>query len=186
MEIRPAIRTDLEMFRDIDGVIESSSYLHLDRTAEGLALSLKIETRPLREKMIHANRLSDDAFFSYRQVTESVQDGIALVAEHDGIIVGSAVAELRPETSTLHLVDLRIDYDFRRQGLATAMLFQVIHNARQRHSRAVSAEAQANNLPAHQLLQKCSFELSGVDWRRQSNHDLIKECATMLWYVPLD
>jgi GNAT superfamily N-acetyltransferase len=186
MQIRPASRTDLEMFRDIDGVIESSSYLHLDRTGEGLALSLKIEIRPLREKMIHANRLSDDAFFSYRQITQSIEDGIALLAEHDGIIVASAVAQLRPQTSTLHLVDLRVDYDFRRQGLGTAMLFQIIQNARERESRAVSAEAQANNLPAHQLLLKCSFELSGVDWRRQSNHDLIKECATMLWYLPLD
>jgi RimJ/RimL family protein N-acetyltransferase len=66
------------------------------------------------------------------------------------------------------------------------MLYQIIQGAREREVRAVYAEAVANNVPAHQLLLKCGFELSGVDWRRQSNHDLIKEVATMLWYVPLD
>ena len=186
MEIRPAIRTDLDSFHDIDGIVESSSYLHVDRNGEGLAVSLKIEARPLREKLIHANRLSDEDFFAYRQITEGMDEGIALVAEHDEIIVASAVAQVRPESSTLHLVDLRVDYDFRRQGLATAMLYQIIQAARQRESRAVSAESLANNLPAHHLLLKCSFEFSGIDWRRQTNHDLIKECATMLWYVPLD
>jgi GNAT superfamily N-acetyltransferase len=186
MQIRTAIRDDLEMFGDIDGIVESSSYLHVDRAGEGLDVSLKIETRPLRVKLIHENRLSDDAMFTYRQITEGIDEGIALVAEHDDVIVASAVALLRPESSTLHIVDLRVDYDFRRQGLATAMLYKIIEEARRRENRAVFVEAKANNFPAHQLLLKCSFEFSGVDWRRQSNHDLIKECATMLWYVPLD
>jgi RimJ/RimL family protein N-acetyltransferase len=186
MQIRPAIRTDLEMFRDIDAVIESSGYLHVDRTGEGFDVALKIEQRSLREKMIYPNRLSDDALFTYRQVTEANDEGMVLVAEHEKIIVAAAVAQLRPELKTLHVVDLRVDCDFRRQGLATAMLYQIIQDAREREIRAVYAEAVANNVPAHQLLLKCGFELSGVDWRRQSNHDLIKECATMLWYVPLD
>ena len=186
MQIRPAIRTDIEMFRDIDGVVESTSYLHLDRAGDRLAFSIKIEPRPLREKLIQANRLEEDALFTYRQVTDANDEGIALAAEHEAIIVAAAVAQSRPETNTLHVVDLRVDYDFRRQGLATAMLYQIIQNARERGSRAVYAEAVANNHPAQELLLKCGFEMSGVDWRRQSNHDLIKERATLLWYVPLD
>jgi GNAT superfamily N-acetyltransferase len=191
MQIRPAIRADLEMFRDIDGVVDSTDYLHVEKSGEGVGISIKIEPRPLREKLILANRLSDDAFFAYRQVTEANDEGIALVAEHGGVIVAAAVAQLRidpalPGSSPLNIVDLRVDFDFRRQGLATAMLYQIIQNARERQSRAVYAEAAANNFPAHELLLKCGFELSGLDTRRQSNHDLIKECATMLWYVPLD
>jgi ribosomal protein S18 acetylase RimI-like enzyme len=186
MQIRPAIRSDLESFAEIDGIVESSSYLHLDRTGEGLAISLKIEARPLREKLMHANRLGDEALFAYRQITQGIDEGIALVAEHENLIVACAVGLLRPETSTLYIADLRVDYDFRRQGLATAMLYQITAEARARQTRAVHAEIAANNLPANQMLQKCGFELSGIDWRRQSNHDLIKECATVLWYLPLD
>jgi RimJ/RimL family protein N-acetyltransferase len=186
MQIRPAISADLEMFRDIDGVIESGSYLHVDRTGEGMDLSLRMEARTLREKMILANRMEDEAFFAYRQITEQIEDGLALVAEHEEIIVASAVAQARPQAQTVQLIDLRVDCDFRRQGLATAIVYQMIQDARQRQSRAVYAETVANNVPAHQLLLKCGFELSGLDWRRQSNHDLIKECATLLWYVPLD
>ena len=36
------------------------------------------------------------------------------------------VTPLRPESSMLHVVDLRVDYDFRRQGLATAMLGPIL------------------------------------------------------------
>jgi ribosomal protein S18 acetylase RimI-like enzyme len=186
MQIRPAIRTDVQMFHDIDGIIESTSYLHLDRAGEGLAVSLKIEQRPLREKLIEANRLSDDTLFAYRQTTEANDEGIVLVAEHDEVIVAAAVAQWRPDTQTMHIIDLRVDYDHRRQGLATAMLFQIIQDSRERQSRAVYAETTASNMPAHELLLKCSFELSGLDWRRQSNHDLIKERATMIWYAALD
>jgi ribosomal-protein-alanine N-acetyltransferase len=86
----------------------------------------------------------------------------------------------------LDLADLRVDYDHRRQGFATAILFQVINEARQGEMRALYAETRANNLPAQSLLRKVGFELGGLDERRHTNHDLLKESATLLWYLPLE
>ena len=73
-----------------------------------------------------------------------------------------------------------------RQGLAMALLYQVIAMAREAECRAVAAEVTTDNFPAVQLLAKCGFEVAGLDARRHSNHDLVKEAVTLFWYAPLD
>jgi ribosomal protein S18 acetylase RimI-like enzyme len=186
MQIRPATPADLDALAEIDGTIESSGYLHLDAAGEGLAHSWRLEERPLREKLIEPNRLSDEAAFLAKQIVTGADDGVVLVAEYDEGIVAMAVAQRRVETGALHVHDLRIDYDLRRQGMGTALVYQVIGQAREGEMRAVSVETLTNNLPANQLLAKCGFELSGVDTRRRSNHDVVKEAATLFWYAPLD
>ncbi|MEL7237583.1 MAG: hypothetical protein AAGK78_01880, partial [Planctomycetota bacterium] len=67
------------------------------------------------------------------------------------------------------------------------LLFALMTQLRERTDkpRAVHAAVAANNDPMHGLLRRCGFELAGFDERRQSNHDLVKETATMLWYLPL-
>src|SRR5688572_3014120 len=52
--------------------------------------------------------------------------------------------------------------------------------------RAIYAEVAAKNSPAQQLLERLGFTLSGFDERRRSNHDLVKETATLLWYLELE
>ena len=64
--------------------------------------------------------------------------------------------------------------------------WSLVAAAREMELRAVSAETLTNNVPAGQLLAKCGFELSGVDTRRHSNHDVVKEAATLFWYAALD
>lgn len=186
MQIRPANAKDLDLLADIDGTVESTRYLHLEQAGEGLAASWRLDERPLRQKLIDPNRLDDETAFLLKQIVTGADEGVVLVAEHDDAPVAVLVAHHRPERQTLHLVDLRIDYEQRRQGLATAMLYQVISSAREMELRAVSAETRTNNVPAGQLLAKCGFELSGVDTRRDSNHDVVKEAATLFWYATLD
>lgn len=186
MQIRPGNIKDLDLLPEIDGTVESTRYLHLEQAREGLAASWRLEERPLRQKLIDPNRLADDTKFLLKQIITGADEGVVLVAEHDDVPVAVLVAHLRPERQTLHLVDLRIEYEQRRQGLATAMLYQVISLARELQLRAVSAETRTNNVPAGQLLAKCGFELSGVDTRRDSNHDVVKEAATLFWYATLD
>jgi L-amino acid N-acyltransferase YncA len=186
MQIRPAVHNDLDALNEIDGTIDSSEYLHVERSGEGMGISFKLEPRPLRERLIGANRLSDDVSFAYRQIVDGHDEGLCLVAEHEGLIVGAMVAIHRPDRGLLEVVDVRIDFDLRREGLATAMLFQATQTARERECRALLAQAAANNAPANQLLLKCGFELSGLDTRRGSNHDLAREITTLIWYTPLD
>ena len=186
MQIRPMQMADLEMLREIDGTIESNEYLHLDRTGEGLSVSWKLERRPLRQRVIETNALEGDSMFNVKQIVSGVEDGLAIMAEHDDLPVALLVAHRDDQNKTLKLIDIRVDYDLRRQGLATAMIYQSINEARSRALRAVTAEVLTNNLPACQLLLKCGFDLAGVDTQRQTNHDLVRESATLFWYASLD
>ena len=186
MQIRPAQPDDLDGVIDIDGTIESMKYLHLERTGEGLAQTWQLQERAAREKLLDANAVDDDRRFALKQILGGVEEGIVLVAEHDGQLVALAVAQPWVENKALRLIDLRVDYDFRRQGLGTALLYQLIARARDSQMRAVTARTLTNNFPAAQFLLKAGFDLGGVDTHFLSNHDLVKEAVSLFWYAALD
>jgi GNAT superfamily N-acetyltransferase len=186
MEIRPATSADLERLTDIDGTIESLRYLHLDRSGEGMAVQWKLDERPLREKRIERNAMVDETIFAFKQIVSGVDEGLALVAEHDDALVASAVARPNVSSGTMQLLDLRVDFDFRRQGLGTALMYQIIGEARNAKLRAVAVTMLTNNVPGSQFLLKAGFDLAGVDAQLNSNHDLVKEAVSLFWYASLD
>lgn len=176
---------DLDAVRDIDATVESSEYLHVEHSAEGLAASWKTQVRPLRERRTHRSALEDDQAFAIRQIVGGAEEGIALVMEHDQTIVAAAAATIDETSGIMRLVDLRIDFDFRRQGLASALMFQIIQSARERGLRAVAAQAAADRFAALSLLSKLGFEPTGMDTHLRSNHDLVKESVTLFFYLVL-
>jgi ribosomal protein S18 acetylase RimI-like enzyme len=184
MELRPAKAADLPGVVEIDATIESHRYLHIDRSGEGLNVTWKIEDRPLRDRLITAQPLDDEIQFIYRQIATGIDEGLAQVAEHEDQIAAALLGQTQRDV--LKLFDLRVDFDHRREGLATAMLYQAIATAREQSLRAVSIETSANNDPANQLLGKLGFNIAGLDSHRHSNHDLVKEAVTLLWYNALD
>jgi ribosomal protein S18 acetylase RimI-like enzyme len=186
MQIRPAVASDLPGLDEIDGTIVSSEYLHLDRTGEGTDVSWKLAERPLREKRTLPNRLGDERQFLVKQITTGADEGVVLVAEHDAVPVALLVAQFEAAYGTIHVHDLRVDFDQRREGLATAMMYQVIAHARERGLRAVAADSTTDNVPAARFLLKLGFDISGLDARRFTNHDLVKESVALHWYAALD
>jgi len=186
MELRPATTADLAGVAEIDATMESLRYLHIDRSGEGLNVQWKVEDRPLRERLIQPIALDDERQFAYRQLVTGIEDGLTLVAEHEGQIVAGMAAKPNLARGVLEMIDLRVDFDHRREGLATAMLYRAIQAGRELELRAVAAESPANNDPANQLLSKLGFHLCGLDALRNSNHDLVKETVTLLWYETLD
>jgi ribosomal protein S18 acetylase RimI-like enzyme len=186
MQIRAGQLDDLDRLIDLDGTIESAEYLHLERGGEGLGVSWRLEERPLREKRIDANAVDDDRRFTLKQVLAGVEEGTVLVAEHDDQLVALAVARQDPQRQTLNLVDLRVDYDLRRQGLGSALLYQIITGAREAGLRAVMATTLTNNVPAARFLAKAGFDLGGIDTHFATNPDLVKEAVTLFWYAALD
>jgi ribosomal protein S18 acetylase RimI-like enzyme len=186
MEIRPLAIDDAARSFDIDATIDSNEYLHIDRQGEGLTLQLSLDVRPLRERLIQSNRLTDELNFLARQIAAGADDGLALVAEHDRQLVALLIAQADTARSVLEIHDLRVDHDFRRQGIGSALIYQAIPAARDGELRAVAIQSRTNNLPAARLLQKCGFELAGLDTRRDTNHDLVKESVSLFWYASLD
>jgi len=150
MEIRPVAPADLEALAEIDATIESNQYLHLDRTGEDLNISWKLEQRSLRTKLIESNPFTDELRFIARQIATGADEGIALTVEHETLPVALLLAQPRPARGTIKLIDLRVDSDHRRQGLATGMMYQLIQTARDAGNtavRAVTAEAPRQQFP---------------------------------------
>jgi GNAT superfamily N-acetyltransferase len=186
MQIRPIKPADLDMIDEIDATIESSDYLHVERAGEGLSARFAVECRPLCERKRQPHAVTDELRFGLKQVAGAVEEGLAVLGEHDDVPIALvlAMASLR-DPEVIEIIDLRVDFDHRRQGLGSMLLFQVINFARDRGARAVLARAQTNNPGFNRLLSKLSFELAGLDLFHASNHDLVKEQTTLLWYLPL-
>jgi len=176
---------DLDAVRDIDATSESSHYLHIDKSGEGLAVSWKMQVRPLREKRVHRHAMDDERAFLMKQIVTGMDEGIAQVAEHDGRPVAAAMGMAAPDRGVFRLLDVRVDFDYRRQGLASALVFQMIQHARDQELRAVAAEASADDFPAMEMLGKLGFEPAGLDTHYRSNHDLVKEAVVLFFYLAL-
>src|SRR5580765_5444474 len=146
MQIRPAASSDIDRLIDIDGTITSTNYLHVEKTGEEFGRTFKLEERPLRSKLIEPNRLDDEKQFAAKQIVGGIEDGLALVADHEGNVVASLVAQLDGSKSILQLIDLRVDHDHRGQGVGSALLFQLISRARELELRAVAAQSKTNNV----------------------------------------
>ena len=190
MQIRSVTLKDLAALHEIDGTVESTRYFHVDFAdvigEEGLTFAWRLEERAARNKLIEPNRLDDDATFTLKSIVSGAEEGTALLIEHDDEPVAMLLARPDPAAGTVRIVDVRVDYDYRRQGMGTALVYALIQQAREQGLRAVAAQTLSNNLPASGLLGKCGFQLSGVDTRRRSNHDVVKEAVTLFWYAALD
>lgn len=186
MQVRAVQPRDLEPLDEIDGVIDSRDYLHVEKSGEGLSLGWTLHERPLRERRIQKNALDDERRFMLKQIVSGAEEGIALLAEHEDVPVALLLAGVDPAGGTIRVHELRVDFDHRRQGLATVLMYQLMADARERQMRAVAATSKTDNFPAAKLLSKLGFELTGLDLQRESTHDLVKEAVTLFWYAPLD
>ena len=189
MLIRPLKPADLDDVVEIDATIESEHYLHLTRQQadedDPFTLSWSLEPRELRRPLAESNLPDDSLRLRYRQVAEGVVDGLALCVEVGNEPVSSLLAETDHDTNALRLIDLRTDSDHRREGFASALLYQAITHARDAEHRALLTSTRANQHPAAVLLAKTGFALTGLDETATSNHDVVAERATVMWTMPL-
>lgn len=186
MQIRPLKPADLDLIDEIDATISADRYLFVERVAEGLVGTFRVEERSHGgAPKIESNPIGDDLRFTLKQVATGIEEGVVMLAEHDDVPIGVVLATKTPDGSVVDLVDVRVDFDRRRDGLGSALIFQAINYAREIEARAVRAITPSNNQPAAALLAKLGFELAGLDTFRESNHDLVKERTTLVWYLPL-
>ncbi len=81
MQLRPLTPDDMIALADIDAVVDSAEYLHVERIAgESFGASFRVERRPLREKSVRGNAVDDDLMSRVKLVVSGVEDGVALVA----------------------------------------------------------------------------------------------------------
>jgi [ribosomal protein S18]-alanine N-acetyltransferase len=107
----------------------------------------------------------------------SKPSGICLAARHEGRIVGYLICS-RYDT-VWHLMNVAVDADLRRQGIASTLLERLFERA-DRPGEQYTLEVRASNAAAMALYQRYGFRHAGM--RRGYYHDN-QEDAVIMWRV---
>ncbi len=92
-----------------------------------------------------------------------------LVAEVEGRVVGAVVAWLLVDE--LHIATLATHPEFRRQGIAQALLTAVLRRGAQEGAVSSFLEVRAGNLAAQALYRKFGYEATGLRRRYYRDND---------------
>ncbi len=120
--------------------------------------------------------LSPWGWDAYHKELQSPKDGIMLIARVSGIDVrlneGKGIAGFivaRVVADEMHVNNVAVRTEFRRQGLAAQLLQTVLECGRLAGARLAFLEVRAANKAAQALYHRCGFELAGRRRRYYSN-----------------
>jgi len=83
-----------------------------------------------------------------------------LVAERDGVLVGTVSIRHNPTSESMHLFALEVATDVRGQGIGGAIVSWVVQEARRRDCTRVYLEVRSDN-PARRLYHRLGFRRVG-------------------------
>ena len=98
-----------------------------------------------------------------------------LVAEEDGVVAGYIGSQTVVGESDM--MNVAVHPDFRRRGIAEALINNLIEELKKRESRCLTLEVRASNEPAKQLYEKLGFAEVGC---RKNYYRNPKEDALIL------
>jgi tRNA threonylcarbamoyl adenosine modification protein YeaZ/ribosomal-protein-alanine acetyltransferase len=101
----------------------------------------------------------------------------ARVAERDGVVAGYCLAWLGEGAG--HLGNLAVAPEFRRQGIAAALLDELIASARGKAVERLALEVRVSNFPAQWFYRARGFRLAGL--RRRYYRDNQEDALIMEW-----
>src|SRR5437763_5450718 len=120
--------------------------------------------------------LSPWGWDAYHKELQSPKDGIMLIARVSGIDVrmneGKGIAGFivaRVVADEMHVNNVAVRTEFRRQGLAAQLLQTIMECGRLAGARMAFLEVRAGNKAAQALYNRCGFEAAGRRRRYYSN-----------------
>ena len=104
--------------------------------------------------------------------------GICLAARRDGVLVGYLICS-RYDT-VWHVMNVAVDPDLRRTGIATTLLLQLLERVSDRAAR-FTLEVRTSNAPAISLYERFGFRSAGTRRRYYQDNG---EDALIMWRTP--
>lgn len=114
------------------------------------------------------------------------RQGLLLVAETEGRLVGLAELERERWNNTMRLWSLYVDRAWRNRGIGKRLLDEAVAVARRERARALLLETQNSNFPAISFYQAYGFELCGFNDRLYSNHDRENDEVALFFCLVLE
>ncbi|MBS1709161.1 MAG: ribosomal protein S18-alanine N-acetyltransferase [Armatimonadetes bacterium] len=137
---------------------------------------------PLAERHIAAvleiEKASNSAPWSERSFRNELThpDGIFLVTEGSGRVVGFAAGWVLADE--LHIINVAVDPQCRRQGLGRKMLVELLLHAQEKGVTCATLEVRAGNAAAIALYEDLGFHSCGV---RKKYYPDNREDAVVMW-----
>ena len=128
------------------------------------------------EKKIFSMPWSENAF---RQALESTNT-IYLVAEYENIVVG--YCGMYYVMNEADITNVAVDSNYRKNGIAIAMLKEIIAGAKKKGIENVTLEVRESNVPAIKLYEKLGFKESGI---RKNFYEKPVENAIIMWKMSI-
>ncbi len=139
------------------------------RAIQPLDLSAVMEIQSSSKEAAQWSRAAYDKFL------DAHASELALVAEHDGVVVGFIVT--RQAANELEILNLAVAAAMRRQGVATALLKHVLTHAAAHGVHKAFLEVRASNLAARRFYESHGFANAG---RRANYYTSPPEDALLL------
>jgi GNAT superfamily N-acetyltransferase len=167
MNIRPAVLADVNACLALDHSFQTNHVWQLRVHEAESNMSVTFQTVRL-PRLMHV-----DYPRPLEQLVDDWQrDEGFWVAEVDGQICGYIDLIVAPWQQTAWATNLAVGPEYRRRGIATALVRQARLWARDHGSRAILAEANTKNYPALSLYRKLGFEFCGFNDHYYPNQDI--------------
>ncbi len=185
IHIRPMTSADVARLAEIDSNFESPLYLDVVKEIEGLNVTWHLIERPLDEPFVCTDFDFDDK--ERREIAQRMEtdDGLWLVAESAGRLVGAVDVQQQAWRKAGWMWNIAVDRAYRGQGLGREMLERVLEWGRRQGLRAIILEAQTNNWHACRFYRRFGFQLSGLDDHYYTNRDVANKEVALFWTYEL-
>lgn len=139
--------------------------------AFGATVSFRPMTTADLEEVMAVERASYEFPWSAGFFRQELQVACArsIVAERDGKIIGYILFWMLPGAVDIHNLAVRSEY--RRRGVARALMEQVIAQARHHSAARVMLEVRKSNLAAQNLYQSMGFSVTAIRKGYYSDND---------------
>lgn len=100
-----------------------------------------------------------DENYNYENMCEN---SVFIGAYHDEKCIGLAILQ-KPFFKFMYLYDLKVNRDYRRQGVSTMLIKKAVEIAKDSGYRGLYTQGQDNNLSACLFYLKAGFHIGGLD-----------------------
>jgi ribosomal protein S18 acetylase RimI-like enzyme len=184
--IRPMTEADIARLGVIRPGFVSPTTLIVERLGSGLESGWRLVERTLPEPFDKGSGYDFDPA-ERDNIRRRLRrgDGLHLVAEWQGRLVG--ILDVVPEdwNHTAWVWNLMLDVDARGHGLGRALFERAAAWAHQRGYRALIFETQSNNVPACKFYLAMGCQLEGLRETLYTDDDLARGEVALFWRYPL-
>ena len=177
---------DIPRLAEIRPSFTSTTTLVVERIGAGIESGWRLIERPLSQPFDKGAAYDFDAG-EQANVRRRLRrgDGLHLVVEQGGRLVGMLDATPQEWSGTVWVWNLMLDRDVRRQGIGRALFRRAEDWGRRLGYRALMFETQTHNVPACKFYAAMGCTLEGIRTMYYRNDDIARNEVAIFWAYPL-